>query len=188
MIDDKTVKAYKGISAPEELRERVLNTKADCTAKKIPVFQFAAAAACFMLIFSAVLIYSSLNKPSLLLSGEKIGNAPVSVSTEASPMSRMSAEPLAASEPQLKIPLQFKKSKDVTAYVSRGTLINSDMDTGVHGKSSLKLSENGMFCWNIPYSEIGGDGAQLTLTKPGGKLVYILVPDENGNLTIALKN
>ncbi len=142
MFSEKQINAYKNISAPNELRSKVMSASAGKKRFSImhTVSAVAAVAACFALIAAVVLTMQSPT-PEIVCNGQVLEESVLFY--DISPASDMRASPV------FSVPFEFILGSDTNISVSYGRMILSD-GTSVDG---AELCGDVSLWWEIPRSE-----------------------------------
>ena len=89
MFDKEQVKAYKSITAPEEMKSRVMSACAAPVKKNSKaVYRYSSIAACLAIIIAVSLVFGGMGSVSVSLDGAVITDSGVPVVTAVSAMSR----------------------------------------------------------------------------------------------------
>ncbi len=129
MFNEKQTNAYKNITAPLELRERVLNTENrptvfGKTSSLKQIRNIATLAACICLIVAVGIIFNSNNSVSVSMNG-------ASLSQEAKPLNTARASVAAAQsleEEIIEIPLEITLSGKTDITANDGKILNSSYE------------------------------------------------------------
>ena len=163
MFSENQIKEYKSISAPEELRQKVLSMK---KAEKKQAFKVRnigiyAAAACLVLVLSLSGIFGN-GDISASLNGKPLGDEAVSVQSDSS-IAMLDARSL----DELSVDIEIETGKNAEIEVSDGSIQISDTETG-------EVSENTSFKgkkivrWSIPNAD-ESRAYEMTVTFKNGK-------------------
>lgn len=144
MFSENQIKAYKSISAPDELRQKILGMektekKSGFKMRNIGIY---AAAACLVLVVSLSGLFGG-NDFTASLGGQEIGKDAVAVQPD-SGIAMLDAR--AASELSLDIEVETDQAAEVT--VSAGSVQISDYDTG-EVKENAEASGKNIVRWTI---------------------------------------
>ena len=129
MFDEKQTNAYKNITAPLELRERVLNaekqpTVSGKTSSLKPLRNIAALAACVCLIVAAGIIFNTNNSVSVSMNGTSLSVNEVALNT-----ARAAYSTAAANEKEtLEIPLELTLTGKTSITANDGVILNSSYE------------------------------------------------------------
>lgn len=129
MFDEKEIKAYQSISAPDELRERVLSVGNSSARRNIQhrVRAFAAmAAGLILLVGLPVYVLRNISEPEILLRGELLTADVISIVDE----SAVPAEASARSTPTFSVPLELELKRETEISVTEGVMRVTDPETG----------------------------------------------------------
>ncbi len=139
MIDNNIKSAYKSISAPKELREKIItlgnNTKKQSNHKYI--LQIATLAACFVLVI-AVFAFMPLNRNTeILIDGQTITDSPVTL------YGANTAQLVNVRTQQtVTVPISIDARSSTDILASSGTLVITDIKTGNIIMTDTKYTTN----------------------------------------------
>lgn len=131
MFDKKEIEAYKSITAPDELRERVFSTAANNIFESKRTIQrkigavAAAAAGLIILVGLPVYMLRSSAKPEILLFGDPLTADGIAIIEE----SAVSAEASARSTPTFSVRLELELKCKTEISVTDGTMTVTDPET-----------------------------------------------------------
>lgn len=128
MFDKKEIEAYKSITAPDELRERVFSTavKDNSEAKRIIQHRIGAAAAgLIILVGLPVYMLRSSAKPEILLFGDPLTADGIAIIEE----SAVPAEASARSTPTFSVRLELELKCKTEISVTEGIMTVTDPET-----------------------------------------------------------
>jgi hypothetical protein len=176
MIDEKEVELYQRITAPDSLRQRVLDIPAQPKKRLTARRQLLAAAACLVLILSSVLGMRFFSV-SVSYEARTVGTSGVSVFPTAD-SARALDLPQAAECGSFQIPLTITAGTRTTICVSGGTLRLPSLDGTLSdfGMQTVILGNTTLY-WNVP---IDASSLMLTVSGPMRHTVYRLSSAENG--------
>lgn len=119
MFSEAQKSAYRAVTAPESLRERVLDMATDMPQKKKPAGRWltTAVAACLVLVMSSALLPKGGTE--ILVGGTAVGDAPVAVDGN-------SGVALARAVETLRVPLTVKTKKEMTLTPEDGVLRSAE--------------------------------------------------------------
>lgn len=178
MFSPKEIENYKQIKTPDVLKEQILNN-VDRTHQKNQknAIRFAAAMACFILIFLCTNMYLLRNH---VLS---IDGIPVMYSSR----TVKDIAPFSVANEQLKddlqicIPLEVRTLHDAEITVSDGTITTTKLkDTASDNQvSTIRIEKSDDILWYISMEDI--ENARCSILINDKKYVYELLYDENNN-------
>ena len=87
MFSEEQVKAYKNIKAPDEMRQRVLNSVGTKKKSSHAVYRYSSVAACLAVIIAISLVFGSMGGMSVYTGGQEITENGVPVYSAVSAMS-----------------------------------------------------------------------------------------------------
>lgn len=163
MFSENQIKEYKSISAPEELRQKVLSMK---KAEKKQAFKVRnigiyAAAACLVLVISLSGVFGG-NDFSASFNGQKLDSGAVTVQTD-SGIAMLDARSL----DELSVDIEIETSKNAEIEVSDGSIQISDTETGeVSDNTSFKGKK--IVRWTIANAD-ESETYEMTVTFKNGK-------------------
>lgn len=161
MFDKKDIDSYRSISAPNELRERVMtyfkeesNAK---TAKKyrIPeIYKFSAMAVCMLLVLViGILFYSNNNsKLSVWVNGEKLTSEAITISSSDDGIAPANARAMLGFD----IPIEFDIKRQTEISVSGGMMQVFDEETGelIALETTFFTDKSVKIVWEISTADI----------------------------------
>lgn len=149
MFSENQIKAYKSISAPEELKQKVLAME---ESRKKPSFKVRnlgvyAVAACLVIVMSLPGIFGGSDL-SAKIYGAEIGSEPIAFSTANEGVAILDARTM----PGVSVDIELETEKDVEVTVSEGTVLLFDAETG-QAQSDTVLRGKALTRWSIDAPE-----------------------------------
>lgn len=157
MFDRKTVRAYKSIRPPGEMKNTILRLYAEH--KKPSIYRrlqpFAGIAACFLILFTASVLYFGSNTPLTITNyGEKVSKTPMAVALEDVPYSTspQSISLFRIETPVLSsIALTIDTNKQTEISISGGTLLlhDDELDNTFYAGEFCTIASPSLVYWSI---------------------------------------
>lgn len=123
MFSEEQIKQYRNITAPQEMRDRVLNsTKKQRKAKPAKIYEFAGFAACLAVIVAVSLVLGSFGGTTVAINGQVLTDKPAVL-----PVTAAAASARVASG----ITLNADLGSSSTITVSEGQVYVFDSKTGL---------------------------------------------------------
>lgn len=171
MFNKSQIEAYNNIKAPDELFEKVVNSKP----KKNKIYLIplvSSLAACLILIFGVAVFANSFN-PQVTFNGQSLKDSVVFY--DISPISTMDMR----SSPVLSMPLEIELSEETQVSVSEGVMIleNGERVTGTDLDGTVNL------IWEV---ERTGDFPESKMTlesRKGTKQITLTQNETDGSFT-----
>ena len=172
MFSKEQISAYQNISAPSELRNKVLDV---CSVQKRkiptkPLVSFAAMAACLILCIGLSLHYNAA-EPKIFCNGQQLEDSLLFY--DISPASDMRTSPV------FSIPFEFSLEKETEISVSHGTLLLAD---GSHTQSATLVGEQTIW-WEIPREDEMPKCEMLLTEKRESTLICLTYNNEEKTVT-----
>lgn len=183
MFHKKEIDLYRSITAPESLKDRVLDL--DVTTPRKPWYEkhigWVAACASFVLLLSSVLLFSlSSTKTTVMVQGEVINSSPIEV---AYGLPYAKASNYTETDNLFSVILEINVSGNTTITVSDGIIYHIEDDT--QAEQMLTLTKDGSINWSVPADDTSREHT-LTVVSSNSTDTYLLKPNtETGIWTIS---
>ncbi len=171
MFNKSQIDAYSNIKAPDELFQKVINSKP----KESKIYYLPLAVsfvACLMLIFGSVFYWGSYN-PQVTINGQNLTESVVFYDISPAKVSDMRSSPV------LSVPIELELDEETTISVSAGVLVLENGERVKYNSCKDTIS----FIWEI---ERTGDllEAEMTLKcDKGTKEITITQNEADGSFT-----
>jgi len=184
MFDKNTVDAYKNITAPDELKEKVMaSCSSDGTSEKRSFFgnmrMYATLAACFVLIvvFSAFAV-GNFGDLSVSVSGRTLSSQPVVLSESGITPITYSTEPRMAS--RTTVPVELKTGRETDISVSGGLMKICDAKSGKELYTGTEFTAHAdlLIYWSVT-AENENPHFEMTIDGQKNSCILLLDFDEN---------
>lgn len=179
MFDKKAIDAYKAITAPDSLKQRILDledskqiTKTQPLIRKYKMAY--ALAGIFSVLLLNIFIIGSYNETSIMLDTNK---------TTPNPISAYDSNPRIISESEsIVLPLKLKTHKTAVVKVSVGYLLGNDGTS----KEEKEVSKSNEIIWIID-KPLDMSNAEISVTANGKDKIYVLSYEDTQNTWILIK-
>lgn len=172
MFDKETVHRYKDISAPEELRERVLALQIEKQKNKGTVKryykQLCTIAACLVLVIALSIMMFGNDRTALYVSGEEVTGEPVMFSLP------YTASRQAEGDTSITVTIDINVKKEAELNVNYGSI---STDNKIPAEV-LNITDDCIVYWTFDSAE-RANGAELVIKTENKKIVYKLTCDDN---------
>lgn len=187
MFEKREIEAYKSITAPDELRERVLSADYSVARRSIQhkIGALVAMAACMILIVGLPMyVLRSSAKPEILLHGEPLTADGIAIIEE----SAVPAEASARSTPTFSVQLELELKCETEISVTEGIITVTDPETLERLYTGTEFTSDSDVITINWSTEVPGDSTTYYMTLKDGINNSEIILSYDGCWTISCKD